>query len=46
MLLFEMIIVAWLVKKFLTCFGTRSFITVFIRTCHWSLPWVIRTQSI
>jgi hypothetical protein len=34
-----------LVKKFLACYGTRRFITVFTRTRHWSLSWVTWIQS-
>jgi hypothetical protein len=32
-------IVALLVKKFSVFYGTRSFITIFTRACHWILFW-------
>jgi hypothetical protein len=31
--------VAHLLKNFRTLYGTRSFVTVFTRNCHWSLTW-------
>jgi hypothetical protein len=34
----------WSVKKFLTCYWNRWFITVFT-TCHRSLPWAICIES-
>jgi hypothetical protein len=33
------LIITQLVKKFSTFCGTRSFITIFTRACHWSLSW-------
>jgi hypothetical protein len=38
--------VAQLVKNFPTCYGTRSFITVFTRSRHWFLSWARSIQSI
>ena len=35
-----------LVKKFLTLYGTRRFITAFTSACHLSLPWASSIQSI
>jgi len=37
--LFEMLVVAQLVKKYPAFYGTRRFSTVFTRAYHWSLPW-------
>jgi len=34
-----------LVKKFPAFYGTRRYITVFIRICHWSLSWTRWIQS-
>jgi len=41
----EKLIVAQLVKKFSVFYETRRFITVFLRTCHWSLCWARWIQS-
>ena len=43
--LHEKLTVSRLVKKFLAFYGTRRFITVFIRTRHLSLSWARSIQS-
>jgi hypothetical protein len=41
----EKLIVTQLVKKFPAFNGIVSFITVFTKACHWSLPWARCIQS-
>jgi hypothetical protein len=39
------LVVVQLIKKFPTFYGTRSFITMFIRVRHWAPSWASRIQS-
>jgi hypothetical protein len=43
--LFQKLMATQLVKKFHSFYGPRRFITVFIRTRHWSLSWYRCIQS-
>jgi hypothetical protein len=43
--LLEKLIVTQLIKKFLTFYATRRFITVFTRASHWSISWARWIQS-
>jgi hypothetical protein len=42
--LFEKLVAFQVVKKFLAFYGTRMFITTFIRAHHWSLSWASRIR--
>jgi hypothetical protein len=44
--LLEKLPIVELLKKFLTFYGIRRFITVFTRSLHWSLSWTRLIQSI
>jgi len=41
----ERLVTPQIVKKFTTFYGTRRFITLFTRACHWSLSWARCIQS-
>jgi hypothetical protein len=44
-MLLDRLVVAQMVKKFASFYGTRRFITVFIRARHWALAWASWIRS-